>query len=76
MMSTFGDLKVCTSIYIKETIQHSDAHQMFDASPKSVLLHMEGLHKHVDSNNPLVFNKIQKRNFSENGYFYLERCDF
>uniref|UniRef100_A0A2N9J2F3 Uncharacterized protein n=1 Tax=Fagus sylvatica TaxID=28930 RepID=A0A2N9J2F3_FAGSY len=36
-----GDLEVSTSMHVKETIQESDAHQVFDASPKGVLLDME-----------------------------------
>ena len=49
-------------MHIKETIQESDAHRVFDASPKSVLLDMKGLYTHVDLNNPLVFDEIHKRN--------------
>lgn len=33
-----GDFYVSTSIHIKQTIQGSDAHQVFNASPTSVLL--------------------------------------
>ena len=33
-----GDFNVGTSIHIKETIPGSDAHQVFNASPTSVLL--------------------------------------
>ena len=57
-----GDLEVSTLMHIKETIQESDAHRVFDASPKSVLLDMKGLYTHVDLNNPLVFDEIHKRN--------------
>ena len=39
-----NDLEVSTSIHIKETIQESDAHQVFNASLKSDLLDVEGLH--------------------------------
>ena len=50
-------------MHVKETIKESDAHQVFDASPKGVLLDMEGLHKHVNLNNPLVLMKLQRDKF-------------
>lgn len=49
-------------MHVKKTIQESDAHWVFDASPKSVLLEMKGLHTHVGLNNPLVYDEIHKRN--------------
>jgi hypothetical protein len=38
---------------------------------------MEGWHTHVDLNNQLVLDEIQKRkNLMKMGYFHFERCDF
>ena len=38
---------------------------------------MEGLHGHVDLNNPLVLGEICKRKkFIGDGHFHLDRCEF
>ena len=52
-----------TSVHIKETIQESDAHQVFDATCKSVILDMEGLHTHVDLNNIKYPPKFPRQKF-------------
>ena len=49
-----------TSVHIKETIQESDAHYAFDATFKSVILDIEGLHTHVDLNNMIVPRRTTK----------------
>ena len=56
-------LEVNTSVHIKETIQESDAHQVFDATCKSVILDMEGLHTHVDLNNIKYPPKFPRQKF-------------
>ena len=53
-------LEVNTSVHIKETIQESDAHRAFDATFKSVILDMEGLHTHVDLNNMRVSRRTTR----------------
>ena len=52
-----------TSVHIKETIQESDAHRAFDATFKSVILDMEGLHTHVDLNNIKYPPKFPRQKF-------------
>ena len=42
-----GDFNVSTSKHIKETIQGSDAHQVFNASPTSVLLDTKFAYIHM-----------------------------
>ena len=49
-----------TSVHIKETSQESDAHRAFDATFKSVILDMEGLHTHFDLNNMRVSRRTTR----------------
>ena len=45
------------SIKKKKKILESYAHHMFNASPKRVILNIEGLHTHVDLNSSMIIPK-------------------
>lgn len=57
------DLEVSTSIHIKETIQESDANQVFNASLRVIFWMWKVciLHTHIDMNNPTMLDEVLRR---------------